>query len=139
MRAAARSGEAPARLPPTPPKAINPTMATIASAMVAAEQRDCRGAIFRNGDHRRLAVLVFQVRGDGADENAGGAETDNAVALREKLRQMSRGLGVGDVATAYAVRCVDFSTQCGLQPLGKWQGRGAQNEDDRPHHASAPV
>ena len=108
-------------------------------AVMAAEQGHDGGAIFGNGYDWRLGSLVGEMGGNGADEDAAGAEADDGLALLEEFGEMGGCLGVGDIAAGYAIGRVDFAVQFGLELLGERQRGDAENEDDGLHHDSLPV
>ena len=110
----------------------------VIGAVVAAQQRHGGGAVFRHGDHRRLAVLVPEVGRHGANEDARRAEADDGAAFGEQLAQMGGGLGISHVAARHAVGRVDLSAEWLLQLAGERQGGGAEHEEDGLHHVSAP-
>jgi hypothetical protein len=72
-------------------------------AVVASKQRDDGGAVFGNGDDWWLSSLVIEMRSNGADKDAAGAEADDGLALQEELGEMGCGLGVGDIAAFDAI------------------------------------
>ncbi len=67
-------------------------------AVMSAEQGDDGETIFGNGDHWRLVAFVVEMGGNGADENAAGAEADDGLALLEETGEMGGCIGVGDIA-----------------------------------------
>ena len=69
-------------------------------SVMAAEEGDDGGAVFGDGDHWRLGSLVGEMGGNGADEDAAGAEADDGLALLEEFGEMGGCLGVGDIAAA---------------------------------------
>ena len=81
----------------------------------------------------------MELRGDGADQDAGGAEADDAAAILEELGQMGSGLAICNVAAGHAIGSVDFGVERRLELAGQWQGGGAEDEEDGLHHASVPA
>ena len=64
----------------------------VVGAMVAAEQRHHRAAVFRHGDDGRLASLVGEHRRQGADQGAGGAHAHDRPSVLEQAAQMRAGV-----------------------------------------------
>ncbi len=111
----------------------------VIGAMMAAEQRHGGTAVLGHRNHRGLAALVLQMRADGADQDAAGAEADDAPAFVEEPGEMGLGLRIGDIAARHAVGRVDLAAKLRLEYPRQGQGRDAENEDDRLHQDSPPV
>ncbi len=69
-------------------------------AAVAADQRHGDGTVFGNGDDGRLVLFWAEERGDRADQNAAGAETEDRAAGGEQPGDMRRGAVVTLVPVA---------------------------------------
>ena len=70
-------------------------------AVVAAQQGHDATPVLRYGNHRRLGALVREVRGEDADEDAGGADADDGRARAEQRREMGGQTFVCDVGGAF--------------------------------------
>ena len=62
-----------------------------------AEQGHDAPAVLGHRNHRRLGTLVREVRGEEADEDAGGADADNRRSCAEEGGQMRRQALVADI------------------------------------------
>ena len=71
---------------------------------MAAQQGHDAPAVLRHRNHRRLGALVREVRGEEADENAGGADADDRRALAEQRREMGSETLVADIGYAFERR-----------------------------------
>ncbi|HXT20015.1 MAG TPA: hypothetical protein VN923_04615 [Thermoanaerobaculia bacterium] len=100
--------------------------------MVAAEQRHHMRAVRREGQHRRLGVLVAESRREQADEDAGSADAEDRAAVGEQSRQQDLGVG-GVVATAE-----QLAIEEGAELLGEAGTGGGEGDDGRPHPQASP-
>jgi hypothetical protein len=102
-------------------------------AMMAAEQRDDLRAILRDGDHRRLAALVGERRREQADQDAGGADTDNGAAVGEEAGQQELAVFAVEAAVMHV------GADQGCEACGGFGTAGGEGDDGGLHpQASSP-
>ena len=101
----------------------------IIRAKVSAQERDHAGAIFGNGDDRRFPRLVAKLRGDGADQDARGADTHHGAREAKGAGDGVGGLVVGLVDAIEPLGTKDDATHGGLDGGGNGQGGGAEHKD----------
>ena len=106
---------------------------------MSAQQRHDHRTVVGYGNHRRLARLVGQQRGHGANQDARRADADDGVTGGEQVARMvqrvgkcNRGIGAPLAAMQGAVECIG-------DPSGDGFTGGVQRQDDRcQSHGSAP-
>ena len=109
-------------------------------AVVPAQQGNDAPTVFGDGDDRRLGALVREMRGEEADEDAGGADADDRRPGAEERGEVGRQAFICDIGSAFERRgAVDCRTgQCDPDTLR--QPRLAPVEDHHrgpvQHHAA---
>ena len=104
------------------------------STVMAAEQRHDMRAVLRDGDHRRLVVLVVEEWREQADQNAGRTDADDRCAFAEAARQQRFGVFV------LWSTGMDCAAGKDSDAGGRWLAGSGKSQDGGFHlpHASAP-
>ena len=76
---------------------------------MAAEQRHHRAAVLRDGNHRRLALLVGDDRCQSADQGARRAETYDGPAVEKGRLQLRREVVEEVIHGGKGSGCIDLS------------------------------
>ena len=122
----------------TPPTIGGNLACQIVGAVMAAEQGHGDAAVFGNGDDGWLGPLVAEQRGQGADDDAGGAEGHDRLAIGEEPTEMAGHIveAHGRIGNARRVAVQRGVGQLGNETLRERETAGAE-DDDGGHRCAA--
>ena len=110
-------------------------------APMAAKKRHDDRAVIRHRNHRRLVPFVAQMRGDGTDQDAAGANANHRHAGKKQIARMNKRVVKDHVGLIHApLAAMNLGAERLGNAVGSRLARTGKRENDGGHsHGSAPL